>query len=590
MSLIGQSRTIGQSLTERFVACVGQYPGHIALSCGGDDLSYSDLHSLALVYAREIEARSIKRLILSITRSPELIALMLACQFRNIPYIPVDTSSGVERLQKIMKITGAHAVINPGKVREFVNSEYRELVVGLDQFVGIREGMEDEGRDLILPRDSELSDSYWIFTSGSTGEPKCVMVGENGCNNLIDSFRDLVQISPAQSWLSTTSLAFDIFYLEYALPLSIGARLILLTDEQVNSPQTVARQLVETRAEVYQSTPSMFKCLVPYLPETYRFNKVLVGGEALTRNIADFLFHRCEWLCNVYGPTETTVWSTANVLKSAGDLRVGRPIFNTQISILNEQGELVNPGEEGKVYIGGAGVTRGYFANNQLSRDRFRSLMNICPEGVIYDTGDIGYIDSEGVLNYVRREGDFYKVNGYRIDPLEIKEGLEAVSGIDEAGAIVHTADDTGESVIVGFYKVGAGNRDLGKEAIFKELARYIASYMTPHHIIPLEEFPYTVSGKLDNGALARLFSDSIVSDASTQGSSLDCASDPIVVELAKYIDVKNLQEEENIFNRGLTSMAAVMLHVDLMKIIPSIELHHIFSHPTVAGIREFNS
>ncbi|MBF4280428.1 hypothetical protein EAY27_25435, partial [Vibrio anguillarum] len=118
------------------------------------------------------------------------------------------------------------------------------------------------------------------------GDPKAVMVSHDGCANLIEYFGALLAFQPEHTWLSSTSIAFDIFFLEYAVPLSYGGTVIVLTDQEIQSAQQVARQVQRWSPTVYQATPSLFKGLLGYLETGWRFQKVLVGGEALSPQLS----------------------------------------------------------------------------------------------------------------------------------------------------------------------------------------------------------------------------------------------------------------------------------------------------------------
>ena len=593
MTLSGRKCHIDSTFIELFLSSVENYPDNMAIICDNNSLSYRQLHRRVLMFSQILIDEDIERLLISIPRSTDMIALLLACQLRNIPYIPVDMSSGIDRVQHILKTTGAHALLEFAIEQELLQQGGNYPIFSLDTwrlFIDATDQLSYSQYDIkhmMLDRESTIADTYWIYTSGSMGEPKCVMVGEYGCSNLLHSFSELLAVSDKASWLSSTSIAFDIFYLEYAMPLSVGATLILLTDQHILSSQNIAQQLVKYSPKYYQSTPSMFKCLMPYLPEEYRFQHVLVGGEVLNRNVADFLYQRSTHIYNVYGPTETTVWSSYHIIQHADDICIGQPLHNTDIVLLDEESQYVEVGEEGRICIGGAGLARGYFLNDVLTQQKFQYITT--EDGgneILYDTGDIGYVDGNNLLHYVRRDGDFYKVNGYRVDPIEVKEALETMDGISEAGVVIPTYD--GEQYIVGFYKHYSS---LDNASIFQHLKSKLSHYLMPHYIFSLKEFPYTVSGKLDSKKLEQKSFELMLTkeEVTTTNIILDENKDPIVVELSKYINVDLLGDDDNIFNHGLTSMSAVLLHIDLVKIIPDIELYQIFDSPTIAGIRSYS-
>lgn len=584
--LNGLDADIGAPLIQRFIDICDSDGEKIAVTANGVVTTYQQLRFCMSRYVSALQHIQPRVVMVQAERDEKLIALLLACQALGVPYIPVDPSCSHERLRHMIEMTGASLVSE--KAEEFNcpedNHQPAIKVYSID-------GLLSDGKDLKTVELTSRSnvDSYWIYTSGSTGEPKCVVVPEVCCANLIDAFSRTIPPMGTFTWLSATSIAFDIFYLEYALPLAFGGCVELLSNEECKSPQKIAARIEAVNPTVFQGTPSVFKCVAPYLSDGFAFDKVLVGGEAITSSIASFLVSRSDWLCNVYGPTETTVWSTTHVITSADDIRIGKPINNTSIFILGENDTPLGRGEEGRIFIGGAGVTKGYFRNEGLTSEKFKILNLQGKDEVFYETGDIGFVDSQDCLNYVRREGDFFKINGFRVDPIEIREALEKVTDIDEAGVVVTESRPEGEDIIVAFYKRRPGSAPIEKSDLINSLKKRLPNYLLPSHVFCLDSFPYTVSGKLDNKKLVQKYKSlsGFFVEAEEDVSKAENVRDPIIMELSKYIDVSGLDDHENIFQRGLTSMSAVLFHVDLMRMSEEIELYHIFDRPTVSGIRE---
>ena len=184
MSLVGEKRKIGPTLIERFLRAAKEYPNNTAVHFNGRTVNYSDLKRLAMNYAQSINDLGVRRLVVCLPRGIETIAVLLACQLRNVPYIPVDTSSGLERVLKIIENTEAHALVSE---KTYAQISVRRLDVGIFGLDALQSTSEGIGSfDTALARQPDSTDSYWIYTSGSTGDPKCVMVGEKGCGNLID--------------------------------------------------------------------------------------------------------------------------------------------------------------------------------------------------------------------------------------------------------------------------------------------------------------------------------------------------------------------------------------------------------------------
>lgn len=581
--LKGIEKKPGIGLIDRFVGQSTSHADRVAIVSGGQVTTYGDLYSRMLAYAKVfIAGETISgAIVICLPRGVELIAAMLACQYCRIPYIPVDLCAGGERLPKIMENTGYTLLFDSRQDCANITEIDKSRKFDISLFTCAAEPADRSSCSPSRQADEDV-ESYRIYTSGSTGAPKAVMVLERGCRNVLDFFCGLLESGDDISWLSSTSVSFDIFFIEYAVPLAVGGRLILLTDEEARSSQEIARLLAVHKPVVYQATPSVLKCVLPYLDSGYRFRKLLVGGEDLSSRLSGELVRRSNWLCNVYGPTETTVWSTFNIINSPGDRRIGKPIQNTQIYILNENFQCVQPGQSGKIFIGGAGVAAGYCGNEPLTSEKFRGIAFDGSPTPVYDTGDIGFIDDQGILNYERREGDFYKINGNRVDLSEIVDALEALEWVGEAAVSVVGTDEGGGDVLVGFVRKRTATDVFDEQESRKHLRRKLPRYMVPHYIVEAETFKYTTSGKLDRNDLDSVATRIVGMAASRNGFHLDV----LLSALAKYVSVDGLGENDNIFDRGLTSMQAVSLHLELTKYCPDMELYHIFDEPTLRGFR----
>ncbi|MEX3238725.1 AMP-binding protein [Serratia quinivorans] len=569
---------------DAFDNAVEDNPHAIALRFNEHEISYQELQAMAWCYARQFEkiiVDDVAGMVIHLPRSIELLAAILACQYIDLPYIPVDIRTARNKVERILQAS-RYVLVYDGRATE---NGFEEAVDVADFGTLPNENVAFERMEHKNP------ESYRIYTSGSTGEPKAVRVSHVGCSNLISYFSHLLSADNTMSWLSATSISFDIFYLEYTVPLANGGTVILLDEQQLRSAQDIARRVVAYSPTVFQSTPSMFKCLMPYLPATWKFNKTLVGGEKLGRQLAEELHSRSGWLCNVYGPTETTVWSTAHVIRHPGDNRIGRPIAKTTVKILDAQLREVATREEGRIFIGGAGVSLGYLNNPELTQERFISLAKQDSGELFYDTGDIGFVDDEGVMNYLYRDGDFYKVNGYRIDCAEIIDALEDIAGVDEAAVAVVEGVE-GSATLVAWFK--KRDQQLDGFAIRRHLEQQLSHYMIPGYFFDTDVLPYSISGKLDKKALISMSEERIKAKNHSSTSIDETEKEPAVevihpamVLLGNYINTDNMNSDDNFFHFGLSSMQAISYHLELLELYPALELHDLFDRPTIKLLLE---
>jgi amino acid adenylation domain-containing protein len=561
---------MNSAFIDKFDSIAQTHATQLALITEKASITYAQLQQKAKHIAAGIQSEiddDVEGVVLCLQRDDALIATILACHYLKIPYVPVDPRTVNEKIDHILA-QARYLYISNAKTNQC------QPAVSINQLLKVDASFEPESR----VRASQ--EAYRIYTSGSTGDPKAVMVSHDGCANLIEYFGALLAFQPEQTWLSSTSIAFDIFFLEYAVPLSCGGTVIVLTDQEIQSAQQVARQVERWSPSVYQATPSLFKGLLGYLETGWRFQKVLVGGEALSPQLSTSLLERSDWLCNVYGPTETTVWSSAHVILEAGDTRIGRPIRRTQIWVLNEDRQECAPGEPGRIYIAGDGLALGYFNNPALTASKFTE---VCVGGHpqrMYDTNDIGYVDHEGIVNFLYREGGFIKVNGHRVEPTEITDALETIEGVS-GSAVIPLYDARSDSTkLIGWVECSG----LPEATIMAHLEAKLSYYLIPHHIYIIPVLPYTLSGKIDGNrleAMSRQRMDETPIPSASPSKAEAMASHPVGQILGQYVDITRMSKDDNFFEWGLTSMQAISFHLDMLDLYPNLELHEIFERPS---------
>ena len=280
--------------------------------------------------------------------------------------------------------------------------------------------------------------AYVIYTSGSTGRPKGVQVVHQGVVNFLETMRQQPGLSSHDTLLAVTTLAFDIAALELFLPLSVGARLVLLSRETTMDGQRLALQLASSGATVMQATPATWRLLLEAGWAGNQQLNILCGGEALPRQLAEQLRDRGSALWNLYGPTETTIWSA--VLKvEPGDspVPIGPPIANTQIYVLDAHLQPMPVGVPGELYIGGAGLARGYLHRPELTAEKFvPHPFSPEPGARLYRTGDLARYRPDGTLEFLGRLDQQVKLRGFRIELGEIEAVLSQHPVVREAVVI----------------------------------------------------------------------------------------------------------------------------------------------------------
>ncbi|MCP5096990.1 MAG: amino acid adenylation domain-containing protein, partial [Chloroflexi bacterium] len=290
--------------------------------------------------------------------------------------------------------------------------------------------------------------SYLIYTSGSTGKPKGVMVEHRNVVNFFAGMDAVIPQNNKNSWLSVTSLSFDISVLELLWTLARGFHIVLMADKShtktvgAADPAFSFSNLVQQHGVThFQSTPTLASMLL--LDEKNRdafsqIGTVLLGGEALPSALAHSLQAVMSGkLVNMYGPTETTVWSTTHVVEKDGStvIPIGRPIANTQLYIVDKQCQPVPIGVPGELLIGGDGVTRGYWRRPQLTAGTF--IENPFGNGRLYRTHDLARFRADGTVEFLGRVDHQVKLRGHRIELGEIEARLSEHTAVNTAIVVV---------------------------------------------------------------------------------------------------------------------------------------------------------
>ncbi len=423
--------------------------------------------------------------------------------------------------------------------------------------------------------------AYVIYTSGSTGKPKGVEVLHRSVTNVVHSFEELLQFTPDDILLATTTLSFDIHVLELFTPIQAGSRLVIATDEQAQDPELLIPLLESSGATIYQATPVRYRMLLDAGWNGKPKLQLLCGGEKLSRELADQLLQRCDVLWNVYGPTETTVWSSAAIIENDGQpITIGRPIANTTFYVLDTHMKPLPLGAPGELFIGGEGVARGYLKRPELTAERF--VPNPFGGGRIYKTGDRARYRADGGVELLGRNDDQVKVRGFRIELGEIEHALLSIPDVLRA-AVVVSNDGEDQNIIA--YLVPVPGVPLPPAELRGALLQTLPEYMIPAAFVMMDALPTTPNGKLDRKALpapswtiTRKTRDSVTPETPTQIT--------LATMWESLLKVDKVGIHESFFDLGGHSILAARLMTQIRSSFGvQLPLHHIFRTPTISAL-----
>lgn len=563
-------------------------PHAVALAVDDQSLTYAELNRRANQLARFLRDLGVGPEVpvgVFMERSPEMVVGLLAILKAGGAYVPLDPAYPAQRLAGIIEDAGATLLLTEDALTGRLPA-HTARVVSIDGMR--REIMRYDSGD--LPRSGSPENlAYVIFTSGSTGRPKGVAVTHRSLVNLLESMGREPGLDASDVLLSVTTLSFDIAALELFLPLIKGARVTLVSrDESLDARRLMAR-LSSSGATVMQATPATWRLLLDAGWEGSPGLKVLCGGEALTRDLADRLLDRAAEVWNLYGPTETTVWSSAWRVESGPEpISIGRPIANTQIWVLDRHGEPVPVGVPGELCIGGAGVARGYWNRPDLTAERFvPDRLSGATGGRLYRTGDWARWLPDGRLECLGRMDHQVKIRGYRIEPGEIEACIArhpAVRAVVVAARDDHAGHEGSEKRLVAYLTADDPPDDLFDE--LRALVRAaMPEYMLPAHFVLLDALPLTHNGKVDRKALPEPSYARLETVRPYVGPRTPTEK-AVAAIWASVLGATQVSIEDNFFDMGGHSIKAVQVIAALRSTFGvDAAMRHLFEQPTIAGL-----
>jgi amino acid adenylation domain-containing protein len=501
-----------RTLVELLAAAVEQEPDRVALEWAGGSLTLGELDRRANQLARRLRRLGVgpEAVVgLCVERSPEMVVGLLGILKAGGAWLPLDPAHPPERRRQTLADAGAGVLVAVASAGAPLAEPPLQVLLDRD---APALAAEDGGPLAAGVAPEGLA--YVIYTSGSTGQPKGVAVPHRAiANRLLWMLR---RFPPARGErvLQKTALSFDASIWELFVPLLGGGTLVLAEAGGQQDPDYLAAAVAAGQADVLQLVPSFLPLYLAAAeralaaasdPGVFARARLFCGGEALDGELAErFLGGLGGRLCNLYGPTEATIDATYHVCRrgeAPGSVPIGRPLANVRVLLLDRHLQPVPPGLPGELYIGGAGLARGYLGRQELTAERF------LPDGCsglagerLYRTGDFARRAGTGDLEFLGRADGQVKVRGFRIELGEIEAALRRHPAVREAAVAVRGTGPA-ERRLAAFWVPAAASA-----ATAEELRRHLATLL-PEHMVPalwtsLPALPRLASGKLDRQAL----------------------------------------------------------------------------------------
>ncbi|QGM47914.1 amino acid adenylation domain-containing protein [Methylocystis heyeri] len=488
-------------LCEIFAATVAASPGSIAMTTLERRFTYREVDLQAEAIAHGLIERGVgpgEVVGLWMARGPELLIAQIAIAKTGAAWLPFDADAPVERISVCLADAEAKGLLTSKTFARKAAGAVPAPVL-IDEEIAVLAGVP-----LPDPRARGATPdhpAYMIYTSGSTGTPKGIVItGRNICHYL-RSANEIYAVGSADVVFQGASVAFDLSMEEIWIPYLVGATLFVATPEILGETEQLPDILEEANVTVLDTVPTLLAVL-PREVKTLR--TIILGGEACPPAIVERWTRIGRTIYNSYGPTEATVVATVSEVWPKEPVTIGTPIPNYTCYIVNEELELVGPGVEGELLIGGPGVARGYLKRDELTVEKFIANPFSQENGdpVLYRSGDAVALDHNGNLAFHGRIDDQIKIRGFRVELGEIEASLSNHPAVRHAAVVLR--HERGLDELVAFLTLdGEGRPD--PQELRARLRETLPPYMVPSRFEFMEALPKLSSGKVDRKALKRV-------------------------------------------------------------------------------------
>lgn len=574
-----------ETVVQHFSAMVNKYGKRIAVKSDNQVITYEELDSVSNVIANQLLKLNYREIVVSVTPSINLIALILGIFKAGKIYVPLDKNMPSARKRLIYE-----QLSNCFTVSDYSDDIFKgETTTDLANL--IRSGKTDN-----VNHCKPEAIAYILFTSGSTGQPKGVEVPQEALNGLSDSLTSDIKLQSGFKGILFHSYGFDYSMLEIFWPLTSGGTLYIVPEKIKSFPDLFRKFLFDNDINLLTQTPSAFLSLQRY--EIHQKDRlpslecIILGAESIKFSDLKPWFTKYSFkkpaIYNMYGVTEAACASTGHLVseldvKKSEMNNIGGPIKNSVTIVMDAEGKPILPGFMGEVYILGNTVADGYYKNKEATEKNFTNIDGL----KCFKTRDMVRLRTNGEYEYLTRSDKQVKISGHRIETGEIEKAIEGFRGCVESHVVVHAFTEN-DRRLVAYYVT---DDFVDKKQLLYHLKTILSDYMVPSFLVEIEQFPLNTNGKIDDNALPttdiEMSANNIVEDI-----SLDQSTQSQVLRIWKDVLNKNdIKADDNFFDVGGTSVLISEVYYRILDVFnlkdSDISMIDLFSYSTPKDVSQ---